>query len=96
MAFGANVKVEIIKFWSYDLSISVLCNQELEASILYDRADKLYKAAFLTRCYVQHFLSPYIDSDVNHKRHFIKIPFKFHSLTKVWSLFIYIVPLRII
>ena len=25
-------------------------------------------------CYVQHFLSPYIDSEVNHKRHFIKIP----------------------
>ena len=26
-------------------------------------------------CYVQHFLSPYIDSEVNHKRYFIKIPF---------------------
>ena len=25
--------------------------------------------------YGQHFLSPYIDSEVNHKRHFIKIPF---------------------
>ena len=37
--------------------------------------NKLYKAAFLTRCYVQHFLSPYIDSEVNHKQHFIKIPF---------------------
>ena len=35
----------------------------------------LYKAALLTRCYVQHFLSPYIDSEVNHKRHFIKITF---------------------
>ena len=33
------------------------------------------KAALLTRCYVQHFLSPDIDSEVNHKRHFIKIPF---------------------
>ena len=29
----------------------------------------------MTRCYVQHFLSPYIDSEVNHERHFIKIPF---------------------
>ena len=29
----------------------------------------------LTRCYVQYFLSPYIDSEVNHKRHFIKNPF---------------------
>ena len=55
--------------------ISVLRNLELEANKLYDRANKLYKAALLTRCYVQHFLSPYIDSEVNHKRHFIKIPF---------------------
>ena len=57
------------------LPISVLRNFELEANKLYDRANKLYKAALLTRCYVQHFLSPYIDSEVNHKRHFIKIPF---------------------
>ena len=57
------------------LSISVLRNLELEANKLYDRANKLYKAALLTRCYVQHFLSPYIDSEVNHKQHFIKIPF---------------------
>ena len=26
-------------------------------------------------CYVQHFLSPYIDFEVNHKQHFIRIPF---------------------
>ena len=57
------------------LPISILRNLELEANKLYDRANKLYKAALLTRCYVQHFLSPYIDSEVNHKRHFIKIPF---------------------
>ena len=56
------------------LPISVLHNLELEANKLYDRANKLYKAALLTRCYVQHFLSPYIDFEVNHK-HFIKIPF---------------------
>ena len=56
------------------LPISVLRNLELEANKLYKRANKLYKAALLTRCYVQHFLSPYIDSEVNHKRHFIKIP----------------------
>ena len=37
--------------------------------------NKLYKAAFLKRCYVQHFFSPYIDSEVNHKRNFIKILF---------------------
>ena len=57
------------------LPISVLRNLELEANKLYDRANKLYKAALLTRCYVQHSLSPCIDSEVNHKRHFIKIPF---------------------
>ena len=57
------------------LPISVLCNWELEANKLYHRAIKVYKAAHLTRCYVQHFLSPFIDSEVNHKRHFIKIPF---------------------
>ena len=57
------------------LPISVLRYLELEANKFYDRANKSYKAAPLTRCYVQHFLSPYIDSSVNHKRHFIKIPF---------------------
>ena len=57
------------------LPISVLCNLELEANKLYDRANKSYKAALHTRCYVQHFRSPYIDFEVNHKQHFIKIPF---------------------
>ena len=57
------------------MSISVLHNLELEANKFYDRANKLYEAALLTRCYVQHFLSPYIDSEVNQKRHSIKIPF---------------------
>ena len=47
----------------------------LEANNFYDRDNKLCEAALLTRCYVQHFLSPYIDSEVNHKRHFNKIPF---------------------
>ena len=57
------------------LPISVLRNLELEANKFYNRANKIYKAALLTRCSVQHFLSPYIDSEVSHKRHFIKIPF---------------------
>ena len=55
------------------MPISVL--RYLEANKLSDRANKLYKSALLKRCFVQHFLSPYIDSEVNHKRHFIKIPF---------------------
>ena len=49
------------------LPFLVLGNLELEANKLYDRANKLYKAALLSRCYFQHFLSPYIDSEVNHK-----------------------------
>ena len=57
------------------LPISVLRNLELEANKLCFRANKLYKAALLTRCYIQPFLSPYIDSEVNNKRHFIEIPF---------------------
>ena len=57
---------------------SFLCSLPISVSrnfALYDRANKLYKAALHTRCCAQHFLSPYIDSEVNHKRHFIKIPF---------------------
>ena len=64
----------LLSFLSY-LPISVLRNLELEANKFYDRANKVYKAALLTRCYVRHFLSPYIDSEVNHKRYFIQIPF---------------------
>ena len=57
------------------MPISILRNLELEANKQYNRANTLYKAALLTRCYVQHFLSPYINSKVNHKQHFIKVPF---------------------
>ena len=35
----------------------------------------MYEAAHLTRCYTQHALHPLIDSEINHKRHFIKMPF---------------------
>ena len=42
-----------------------------------------------TRCYVQHFISPYIDSEVNYKRHFSKIPFinKGMEFTDLHSIF---------
>ena len=75
------------------LPISVLRNLELEANKFYNRANKLYKAALLTRCYVQHFLSPYINCEVDHKRHFTKIPFINKGME---CLLIYIVSLRII
>ena len=68
-------KMQWLIFIFSSLPSSVLRNLELEANNLYDRANKFYKAALLTRCYVQHLLSPYIDSEVNHKQHLIKIPF---------------------
>ena len=57
------------------LSISSLHNLDIEANKFYDRAHRLYDAAILTRCYTQHALRPYIDSEINHIRHFIKIQF---------------------
>ena len=55
------------------LPISVLRILDTEANKFYDRNHQLYDAALLTRC--QRALRPFIDSDTNHKRHFIKIPF---------------------
>ena len=46
-----------------------------EANKLYDRKHDLFEAALLTRCYTQRALRPYIDSDIDHIRHLIKIPF---------------------
>ena len=57
------------------LSISSLRNLDIEANKFYDRAHRLYDAAILTRCYTQHALRLYIDSKINHTRHFIKIQF---------------------
>ena len=74
MAFTNHGQHGLFSFLS-SLPISVLRSLEFEADKLYDRANKLYKAALLARCYVQHFLSPYIHFEVNHKQHFIKIPF---------------------
>ena len=44
------------------LSISSLCNLDIEANKFYDRAHWLYDAALLTGCYTQHALWPYMDS----------------------------------
>ena len=57
------------------LPISVLRSLDTEANKFYDRTNRLYDAAILTRCYTQHALRPVIDSKINHIRHFIKIPF---------------------
>ena len=57
------------------LSIPVLRILNIEANRLYDRNHQMYEAALLTRCYTQHALRPFIDAEINHQRHFIKIPF---------------------
>ena len=41
----------------------------------YNTTNHLYETDLLTRCYTQHALRPYIDSEINHKRHFIKLHF---------------------
>ena len=56
------------------LSISSL-RLNIRANNFYDRAHRLYDAAILTWSYTQHALPPYIDSEINHIRHFIKIQF---------------------
>ena len=55
------------------LSISSLHNLDIEVNKFYDRAHPLYDAALLNQCYTKHALQPYIDSEINHIRHFIKI-----------------------
>ena len=57
------------------LTISVLRILDTEANTFYDRNHQFYDAALLSRCYTQHALRPFIDSQINHKWHFIKFPF---------------------
>ena len=55
------------------LPIPVLRILDIEANRFYDRNHQMYEAALLTRS--QHALRPFIDAEINHQRHFIKIPF---------------------
>ena len=57
------------------LSISSLRKLDDEANKFYERKHYLYEAALLTRCYTKHALRLYIGYEINHIRHFIKIPF---------------------
>ena len=57
-------------------SLSIHCLRKLdEANKFYDRIHDFHQTALLTRCYTQHALRPYTDSEMNHIRHFIKISF---------------------
>ena len=59
------------------------CAAQKSGTSLYNLSSKLrehghgtmYEAALLTRCYTQHALRPFIEAEINHQRHFIKIPF---------------------
>ena len=64
----------LVKVRYKSVPISVLRNLELEANNII-QSKHIIQNALLTRCYVKHFLSPYIDSEVNHNQHLIKIPF---------------------
>ena len=57
------------------MSVSSLRKLDDEANKFYDRKHDLYDAALLARCYTLHAFCPYIDSEINHIRHFINIPF---------------------
>ena len=57
------------------LPIAVLRALDTKAYRFYDRNHQMHDAALLTRCYTHHALRPFIDSESNHIRQFIKISF---------------------
>ena len=67
-------RLSVLLFLS-SLPMSVLRVLDTEAKKFYDRNYQLYDVTLLSRCYTQNALRPLIDSEINHKRHFIKIPF---------------------
>ena len=54
------------------LRIASLCKLDEEANKFYDRKYDLYHTALLTRCYTQHALRPYTDSEMNHIRYLFR------------------------
>ena len=71
-------------------TLSVLRILDTEANKFYDRNHQLYDAAILTRCYTQHALRPFIDSETNHL--IFAYLFTFHK--KELNLLTYLVSLR--
>ena len=56
-------------------SIASFRKLDEEANKFCDSKHDFHHTALLTQCYTKHALRPYIDSEMNHIRHFIKIPF---------------------
>ena len=75
--YDNNIQTSSLKLLSYlsSLFIAILRSLDTEANRFYDRNNQMYDAALLTRCYSQHALLPFIDSESNHIRRFIHIPF---------------------
>lgn len=57
------------------LSTSSLRKLDKEVEQFYDSRHPFYGAVLLIRGYTQHALRPCIDTEINHIRHFIKIPY---------------------
>ena len=57
--------IKVKKHWSFVKTLLVRRRSRNE----------IYDAALLTRCCTQHALRSFIDSETNHRRNFIKIPF---------------------
>ena len=53
-------------FYLSSLPIAALRSLDTEANRFYDKNHQMYDAALLTRCYTQHALRPFIDSESNH------------------------------
>jgi len=57
------------------LPLPVKVKLDDEANRFYHKSHQFYQAALLTRCYTEHAIRPKVDSEIDHKRYFIKIPF---------------------
>ena len=57
------------------LPISSLKEIDEEADKIILRTNPLYKTASITQSYTSHILKPHIDTESDHRRHFLKIPF---------------------
>ena len=68
------------------LPIAALRSLDTEVNRFYDRNHQMYDAALLTRCYTQHALRPYIDSESNIT---LEVFLKFLSSIKKLTLLIY-------
>ena len=60
------VKLHPMLSYLSSLPIAALRSLDTESNTFYDRNHQMYDAALLTRCYAQHALSPFIDSESNH------------------------------